>query len=267
MREGRTYKNFSISEVLTVGASEMHPIQYMIIMIIIPDIHGRHFWKDAVAKRKDGEMVVFLGDYLDPHEKPINRESFRKSFENLQDIVDFKKANEDTCILLFGNHELSYLFGWWLTYPHNLRRHFQYKRFLKENISNFKLIHATTIGNSRLLFSHAGIHLKWLERILKKNDSIEKKISYLQDVSVLKIKRALHTTTTESEFFKKWGSCVWLYVDDWWPNYKSLFFDNYYQVFGHTFRGEGNELITEYFAALDSCQAFRIDEFGVLERL
>lgn len=212
-------------------------------------------------------MVIFLGDYLDPHEYPINHESFKKSFENFNDIVDFKKANEDTCILLFGNHELSYLFGWWLTYPHNLRRHFQYKKFLKGNISNFKLIHTTTFGNRRLLFSHAGIHLKWLERVLKKNDSIEKKISYLQETSVFRHKKLLNTLTSERTIFRKWGSCVWLYVYDWWPDYKNLYFENYYQVFGHTFRGEGNELITDYFAALDSCQAFRIDDSGTLTRL
>lgn len=81
-------------------------------MIIIPDIHGRLFRKDAVAKRKDGKMVIFLGDYLDPHESPINSESFKKSFEKLKEIIEFKKANEDTCILLFCNHELNYLFGW-----------------------------------------------------------------------------------------------------------------------------------------------------------
>lgn len=212
-------------------------------------------------------MVIFLGDYLDPHESPINRESFKKCFENLKEIVEFKQANEDTCILLFGNHELSYLFGWWLTYPHNLRRQFQYKRFLKENISIFKLIYTATIGNKRLLFSHAGIHLKWLKRLLKKKDSIERAVAYLQEASVFKLKKYLQATTSERKIFRKWGSCVWLYVYDWWPDYKSLYFENFYQVFGHTFRGEGNELITDYFAALDSCQAFRIDEFGVLERL
>lgn len=102
MREGRTYKvSLFISEVPSIGSSEIYLILYM---IIIPDVHGRLFWKDAVAKRKDGEMVIFLGDYLDSYESTINRESFKKSFENLKEIIEFKKTNEDTCILLFGNH-------------------------------------------------------------------------------------------------------------------------------------------------------------------
>lgn len=149
---------------------------------------------------------------------------------------------------------------------HNLRRHFQYKRFLKENISNFKLIYTATIGNKRL-FSHAGIHLKWLKSLLRKKDSIERKVAFLQEASVFTLQKFLQVTTSERKIFRKWGAYVRLYVDDWLPDYKSLHFENYYQVFGHTFRGEGNELIKDYFAALDSCQAFRIDDSGTLTRL
>ena len=35
-------------------------------ILIIPDVHGRTFWRDAVEAA--GEMpIVFLGDYLDPY--------------------------------------------------------------------------------------------------------------------------------------------------------------------------------------------------------
>lgn len=37
---------------------------------------------------------------------------------------------------------------------HNLRRHFQYKIFLKENISNFKLIYTATIQSSKVPSSY-----------------------------------------------------------------------------------------------------------------
>lgn len=33
---------------------------------IIPDVHGRPFWRDAVLD-VDTTPVVFLGDYLDPY--------------------------------------------------------------------------------------------------------------------------------------------------------------------------------------------------------
>ena len=35
-------------------------------LIIIPDVHGRDFWRKAVCENPDGEFV-FLGDYLDPY--------------------------------------------------------------------------------------------------------------------------------------------------------------------------------------------------------
>ena len=33
-------------------------------LIIIPDVHGRSFWRDAVVKYPHDEFI-FLGDYLD----------------------------------------------------------------------------------------------------------------------------------------------------------------------------------------------------------
>ena len=35
-------------------------------MIIIPDVHGRSFWKEYV-KGHEEEDIIFLGDYLDPY--------------------------------------------------------------------------------------------------------------------------------------------------------------------------------------------------------
>ena len=36
-------------------------------MIICADIHGRTFWKDAIAKKRENEKIIFLGDYLEPY--------------------------------------------------------------------------------------------------------------------------------------------------------------------------------------------------------
>ena len=34
-------------------------------MIIIPDVHGRVFWKEIVKNSED--KIIFLGDYVDPY--------------------------------------------------------------------------------------------------------------------------------------------------------------------------------------------------------
>ena len=35
-------------------------------ILIIPDVHGRRFWRDAIES-DDYDKVIFLGDYLDPY--------------------------------------------------------------------------------------------------------------------------------------------------------------------------------------------------------
>lgn len=36
-------------------------------MIIIPDIHGRQFWRHIAQEYAGKEHIVFLGDFLDPY--------------------------------------------------------------------------------------------------------------------------------------------------------------------------------------------------------
>lgn len=38
------------------------------VVLIIPDIHGRHFYKNAMREAVDKNIeIVCLGDYLDPY--------------------------------------------------------------------------------------------------------------------------------------------------------------------------------------------------------
>ena len=43
-------------------------------IIIIPDVHGRTFWKESVYNNinKEDTHIVFLGDYLDAYEQIDN---------------------------------------------------------------------------------------------------------------------------------------------------------------------------------------------------
>ena len=39
-------------------------------ILVVPDVHGRTFWKEPVGRLLESvDRVVFLGDYLDPYEK------------------------------------------------------------------------------------------------------------------------------------------------------------------------------------------------------
>ena len=76
-------------------------------MIIIPDIHGRNFWKEAIKGHED-EEIVFLGDYVDPYSSLENVDTWN-GLDSLSEVIDFKKAHPDNVTLLLGNHDLSYL--------------------------------------------------------------------------------------------------------------------------------------------------------------
>ena len=66
-------------------------------LTIIPDVHGRPFWRDAVHTRPDDDFI-FLGDYLDPYpDEGVSRED---AFAGLLDIIEFKKRNPDRVTLL-----------------------------------------------------------------------------------------------------------------------------------------------------------------------
>ena len=74
--------------------------------IIIPDVHGRKFWRAAVQGHEE-DKIIFLGDYVDPYdwEEILASEAFKE----LQDIIAFKKEHPDNVVLLLGNHDMGYL--------------------------------------------------------------------------------------------------------------------------------------------------------------
>lgn len=77
--------------------------------ILIPDVHGRDFWRSAIEARRDDDMVIFLGDYVDPY--PHERISNEVALQCLKDIIELKKSDPDHIVLLLGNHDLGYLVG------------------------------------------------------------------------------------------------------------------------------------------------------------
>lgn len=72
-------------------------------VLVIPDLHGKDVWKRAVNEIEH-DKVVFLGDYFDSFDIDGNTQ-----LENFSDIVEFKTANQNSAILLVGNHDLYYL--------------------------------------------------------------------------------------------------------------------------------------------------------------
>ena len=79
-------------------------------ILIIPDVHGRTFWKEAINKFPKNEFpnmeIIFLGDYLDPYTgyEDINKE---QAYDNFKEIIEVAQ-NDERITLLIGNHDWHY---------------------------------------------------------------------------------------------------------------------------------------------------------------
>ena len=52
-------------------------------ILVIPDLHGRTFWKEPIAHKEDFDHIVFLGDYFDPyHWESINQQDAIENFKD-----------------------------------------------------------------------------------------------------------------------------------------------------------------------------------------
>ena len=100
-------------------------------ILLIPDVHGRHFWKGPVKETLENTnaKIVFLGDYLDVYPQEFTEmygfkldvyteENYDKIYKLLDDTVDMfgeiielKKKYPERITLLVGNHDCGYAVG------------------------------------------------------------------------------------------------------------------------------------------------------------
>lgn len=189
-------------------------------IIIVPDVHGRTFWKLAKEKINEVDRIVFLGDYLDPY--PFERISSREAIEELKEIIDLKKKFPEKVILLIGNHDLNYMDLSENIFPcsrYDDRNAPEIKKIFEENKELFQLLYK----EDRYLFSHAGVVEDWMKELCKcenldellGNQSLA--YDYLWCVSGIR------------GGYGKYGSCVWSDVREFDNTFSGVF-----QIFGHT---------------------------------
>jgi hypothetical protein len=120
--------------------------------IAIGDIHCKTIWKDIVAKEKDADRIIFIGDYFDDFEMtPIE-----KQVENFEEICKLKKEGSKEVIILIGNHDYHYMSnGTWDRYsgfrPEGL------ESFNQSLNNNRKLLQIAFKDENDTIYSHAGI--------------------------------------------------------------------------------------------------------------
>ena len=230
--------------------------------IVIPDVHGRKFWRDAVKGNED-KRIIFLGDYLDPY--GMEGISPEDSYKELLDIISFKKEHPGNVTLLLGNHDLGYLDPNICSVRQDMDNRERNRRLLLDNIDLFDIVAVDQFDGSRILFSHAGIRKRWiknnrwlfgaeefnpnvLNELLHDDEGRKDLLFSLADVSIFRGGPDLS------------GSVVWTDVNEF------IYFNDelpgYVQVFGHTLHYGGALSVGKNLWCLDCRKGFEVCPSG-----
>lgn len=228
-------------------------------IIVIPDIHGREFWKEAV-RGHEKDSIVFLGDYVDPYTyEGIEQE---KGLEMLEQVIEFKKEHMDNVTLLLGNHDLGYLSRIVCECRMDYVNEAEIRWLIYRNLGLFDLVHVVENNGRKYLFSHAGVTLGWIEQrkdyLHGVKDNPEILNDMLHDCSSLP---RLITLLCDVSYLRggemDWGSPVWADAGEltiWQDN-----IPGFIQIFGHTQGNRPVSMADGTAVCLDCRRAFVLD--------
>lgn len=261
--------------------------------ILIPDVHGRKFWEDALPFIEQGIPTIFMGDYLDvySHEK-ISRAEALKNFETIIDIA----KNHSNVQLLFGNHDAGYAMDSYICDCRTDYRNFnKIRKIFKDNFELFKLCVKVDVDGKIFMISHAGIHPWWLnsykntfnQMCQKCNTTFEHIDTFLNDILLRPFKKDFIPDESEDNLFlfkaaltilgacgrerggrDAAGSLIWADINEYNPNYVKDTF-KYEQIVGHTMQyySVSPVIIPGVITCIDCFDCFFIDNEGDLRRL
>lgn len=203
-------------------------------IIIIPDVHGRDFWKSALDDIKNGVRTIFLGDYHDPYKH--ENISKQESVNNFKEIIEIAQKYSNVELLL-GNHDFGYI------YPEicSSRRDYDNYEVISKLFEDNKHLFKICTMYQDVLISHAGVHQDWLIDIfypeLKNTEDVIKipidKIhddlnKLLEDETQLIA--SLSIVGGSRGGYYHYGSPIWCDISEHWDNNLLTF----RQIVGHS---------------------------------
>ena len=228
-------------------------------ILVIPDVHGRDFWKRPVAETPC-DKIIFLGDYFDPYDDEYI--TSEEALQNFDEVMKLKQQNPEKVVLLWGNHDLHYASELFRQLACGSRYDAilapVFASSLLAHATDFHLAHEEKIGETRYLFTHAGVTSMWYEL---HRDIIQELTADNLDC-LLKTQKgtiALSEVGASRRGRDSFGSMMWADVDEMSC---SDSFPGIYQIFGHTQNRRG-PVITDYYACLDCRRAFLLDNNGL----
>ena len=216
--------------------------------LIVPDVHGRSFWRTPLKEIDSFDHIVFLGDYVDPYDgENISRE---EAIQVLKDIISFKKQYLDKVTLLIGNHDIVYLSTEYCKST-SARPRFDYANFKEldsiyiENKDLFQIAwECENEKYGRVLFTHAGVTNKF--KYICGLDADQINTFFLKEKSGETPNIVgLASISWYRGGYSDTGSPIWADVRE---HLKSQV-PQVFQIFGHTYCKK--EIIQKNFAMLD----------------
>ena len=225
-------------------------------MIIIPDVHGRVFWKEIVKNSED--KIIFLGDYVDPY--PGENISLTGALDNLSEIIDYKKSNPSKVILLLGNHDFMYMDSEHNKYScrHDFENEPKITKLLMGNRDLFQMDYSIEVKNKLYIFSHAGILKPWIEKYKNLFGEFPGSLDKINELYKKWDPEFISSLLEISYYRGGWsdfGSMIWSDVREHLVSCE----ENVYQIFGHT-QLKDKPIIEKHFADLDCRRPFFFDE-------
>ena len=243
------------------------------MILVIPDVHGRDYWREPCKNLDKYAHVVFLGDYLDPYgfeqgdtEGSITLASTLAGF---LDIVSLAEANRGKVTLLLGNHDLHYI-------DNSVSMSSRYNEWMAEQagpvFAQRRDLFSLACEFNGTLFTHAGCLQGWLDEANGKYPDLQLEMSADSLNSLLSKENGLRALGMVSDIRGGWnrhGSCVWADVSEHLNVTSAMT-----QVFGHTqqvrrdrYNGTVeylNEVVreSERWMMLDCARAFELDELN-----
>lgn len=204
------------------------------MIAIIPDVHGRQFWKDIISRKDEFEKIIFLGDYLDPYgPEGITKD---QALDNFKEILEFKKDNLNKVVLFIANHDASYAISKDICECRcDYKNYNEIQKLFRDNFDLFELFYKFEQNEKTFLFSHAGIADYWINSWCKEKEANDQ-LKWLtnlwdeakQDINNSIIRSVLADVSYYRGGYTKSGSIIWRDV-------RESISDRFgYQIFGHT---------------------------------
>jgi len=237
--------------------------------LIIPDVHGREFWKEPVAMtlQDTDARICYLGDYHDPYSRDFNYDEdyLQKSVDNFKQILELKKQNPDRVTLLIGNHDCGYAISDDICSSRmDIWHRRELEKIFQDNWELFQIAEECDIAGRHFVFSHAGILKGWADLVWR--DEMGKPgfnvVDHLNNAWLTNDWGVLNLLG-DYDIYRGWrgyqfGSPVWSDIRSWVRVTPEETFG--FNIVGHTQLEKAVMLDT--IADLDCRQAFYLDSDG-----